>query len=69
MGNRHKRPMSDYERDLIISLRIQGKSYKELAKLTNRPLGTISSVLSMAIFERKADRVKDLDPLVQRKSR
>ena len=69
MSNRHHHPMTDSERKSIISGRKAGKSYKELAKMTGRPLGTISSVLSMAIWEGKTDRVKVLDPCVQRKSR
>lgn len=68
MGDRHKRPMSDTERDLIITLRIQGKTYPELAELTKRPLGTISSVLSKAILTRKDLRTREMDPLVKRKA-
>ena len=68
MGDRTKRPMSETERDLIIALRIQGKTYPELAKLTGRPLGTISSVLSKAIFTRKDLRTREMDPLVKRKT-
>lgn len=69
MGNRHKNPMSEQERDLIITLRMQGKSYPELAKLTGRPLGTISGVLSLAIWSGKCARTKELDPMVKRKTR
>lgn len=69
MGDRHKRPMSDEERDLIIALRMQGKTYPELAKLTKRPIGTISSVLSTAIFTGKLDRTREMDPFVKRKAR
>ena len=68
MGDRTKRPMSDTERDLIIALRIQGKTYPELAELTQRPLGTISSVLSRAIFTQKCARTRDMDPNVKRKA-
>ena len=68
MGDRTKRPMSDTERDLIITLRIQGKTYPELAKLTGRPLGTISSVLSTAILTREDIRTREMDPTVKRKT-
>jgi DNA-directed RNA polymerase specialized sigma24 family protein len=68
MGDRTKRPMSETERDLIITLRIQGKTYPELAKLTERPLGTISSVISKAILTRKDLRTREMDPLVKRKT-
>ena len=68
MGDRTKRPMSQTERDMIIALRIQGKTYPELAKITGRPMGTISSVLSMAILQGDCDRMRDLDPRVRRKT-
>ena len=69
MGNRHRMPMSDSERDLIITLRMQGKTYPDLAKMTGRPLGTISSVLSAAIYDGKCPRIRDMDPQVKRKTR
>ena len=68
MGDRTKRPMSETERDLIITLRIQGKTYPELAELTQRPLGTISSVISKAILTREDIRTREMDPTVKRKT-
>lgn len=68
MGDRTKRPMTDEERNLIITLRIQGKSYPELSKLTGRPMGTISSVLSLAILQGECPRIMSRDPKVQRKT-
>ena len=61
--------MSDSERKAIISGRAEGKTYKELAKMTGRPLGTISSVLSLAIWDGRCPRIRDMDPQVTRKSR
>lgn len=69
MGDRTRNPMSDQERDLIIALRMQGKTYPDLAKMTGRPIGTISSVLSAAIYDGKCPRIRDMDPTVKRKAR
>ena len=68
MGDRTKRPMTEEERNLIVSLRNEGKTYPELAKLTKRPLGTISAVLSEAIVTGKVARKRDMEPNLKRKA-
>jgi len=68
MGDRTKRPMTEEERNLIVSLRNEGKTYPELAKLTKRPLGTISAVLSEAIVTGKVARRREMEPNLKRKA-
>jgi len=68
MADRSKRLMSQEERDRIISLRNEGKTYPELAKITGRPMGTISSVLSEAIVTGRIARKREMEPNLKRKS-
>ena len=68
MADRTKRLMTEEERNRIISLRNEGKTYPELAKLTGRPMGTISSVLSEAIVTGKIVRKREMDPNLKRKA-
>lgn len=67
MGNT-KHPVTAADRRKAIRMRNAGMSYREIAKTLNRPLGTISGIVSLAILRGQLDYTKDLDPAVRRKS-
>lgn len=63
------RPLSEEDRAIAIRMRQGGYTYKLIAARLSRPLGTISTVLSLAIFDKTMPYVKEIAPEVRRKRR
>lgn len=63
------KPLTEEDRAIAIRMRKAGYSYKLIAKRLDRPMGTISTIISLAIFDETMPYTKEIAPEVQRKRR